>query len=96
MATLLKCPHCGWTYDPEDAANKYRDFVYELVPTHDFPPPFRAVCPGTNQHPRNAETDLRLLWKDLEPEHPGRRCETCQSLMCHTRLAGWVCPRGCR
>lgn len=26
---------------------------------------------------------------------PGRRCQKCQSLMMHTRLAGWQCPRGC-
>lgn len=32
------------------------------------------------------------LLRDLQT---GKRCEVCDSLMIHTRLRGYQCPRGC-
>lgn len=54
--TMFKCPHCGKEF--KQSACK------PLVPYHDYPPGCRAVCPGSKQDPRNAETDMRPLWKD--------------------------------
>lgn len=65
MASELMCPHCGWKYDPADKRWGTKQLPHELVPTHDFPRMCRAVCPGSQQHPRNPETDRRPLWKDL-------------------------------
>lgn len=62
-----KCPHCGWEYRPADAKWATQR-PWEAVPTHDFPELCRAVCPGSEQHPRNAASDHRPLWKDLPPE----------------------------
>jgi hypothetical protein len=66
MATL-QCPHCGWKYDP--ALRWGKQTPYELVPTHDFPV-FPEICPGSQQHPRNPESDKRPFWKDLPIEEP--------------------------
>lgn len=55
--TEYMCPHCGEIFV---ALNSSR-----LIPTHDFPRPFRAVCPGSGQNPRNPLSDSRPLWKDL-------------------------------
>lgn len=52
----MKCPHCGKQFWP--AA-----LVGSLIPTHDYPPPCRAVCPGSQQVPRHI-SDRRPLWKD--------------------------------
>lgn len=54
--SIMKCPHCGREYSSR--ARK------PLIPTHDYPPTCRSVCPGSGQTPRNAETDFRPLWKD--------------------------------
>jgi hypothetical protein len=52
----MMCPHCGWTYDPSINGEGY-----SLVPNHWF----KAVdCPGQGQHPRNAESDKRPLWRE--------------------------------
>lgn len=59
--SVFMCPHCGWTYQPDGDG-------WSLVPTHDFPKPARAVCPGSQQTPRNAQTDRRPLWKDEKAE----------------------------
>lgn len=59
------CPHCGWQYDPAEWSKKLKpgtESPHELVPYHDECPPFRAVCPGSKQHPRNPEADARPLW----------------------------------
>lgn len=64
---LYKCPHCGFEYRPADA-HWASQHPWDAVPTHDFPKPCRAVCPGSGQHPRNAASDRRPLWKDLPPE----------------------------
>jgi hypothetical protein len=37
-----------------------------------------------------------LIRDKQSPELDGRRCPKCQSLMTHTRLAGYRCPRGCQ
>lgn len=60
--TMLKCPHCGWTFRADDSM--YQQTL--LVPYHDWPRPLRQVCPGAKQTPRNAESDHRPLWKDEE------------------------------
>jgi hypothetical protein len=57
-----KCPHCGEVFP----ANRCRD---SLIPTHDFPRPCRAVCPGSRQTPRGM-ADRRPLWKD-DPDLSG-------------------------
>jgi hypothetical protein len=54
------CPHCGEVFK--------RHGFSSLIPTHDFPKPCRAVCPGSGQNPRNSLTDNRPLWKDLTEE----------------------------
>ena len=61
------CPHCGKLFH-------FRDCVYQdvrgLVPTHDFPVPCRAICPGSGQTPRDSH-DRRPLWKDEEHRTEG-------------------------
>ena len=64
--SLLKCPCCGWNYDPDEYASAYAP--RELVPHHAHPYPGGSWCPGSDQHPRNPETDRRPLWKDLPSE----------------------------
>ena len=54
------CPHCGWKFPASRAQGG-------LVPTHDYPPPCRSVCPGSKQAPRNPLSDRRPLWKDETP-----------------------------
>ncbi len=44
------CPHCG-----EDV----RLIDGHLTATHDYPKPFRVICPGSGQIPRCAESDNR-------------------------------------
>jgi hypothetical protein len=58
--TQLKCPHCGKHFSQEECK--------PLTPTHNWPKITRQVCPGSQQQPRNAETDHRPLWKDLPKE----------------------------
>lgn len=60
----FKCPHCGWEYDPQAKKWSAQQRASELVPTHDYPPPCRAVCPGSGQARRDL-TDDSPLWKDL-------------------------------
>lgn len=73
MASELMCPHCGWCYDPQKYAKPGDDGrSFALVPGHDFGKgdgvyPFS--CPGSEQCPRNPETDRRPLWKDLPVGH---------------------------
>jgi len=58
--TPYKCPWCGWTYDPKTEG-------YGLVPLHSADDQ-TMNCPGSEQNPRNAETDRRPLWRDLPEE----------------------------
>jgi hypothetical protein len=52
------CPHCGKIVTVKDG----------LTPYHNWPVPTRAVCPGSKQNPRCAESDKRPLWNgDLNP-----------------------------
>lgn len=54
------CPHCGWTY-PSCIA--YDNDGVGLVPVHsDASTNYR--CDGSEQAPRNPESDRRPLWKD--------------------------------
>lgn len=59
---MKMCPHCGWTFDPADYIRLEPD-AHERVPTHDFPRPGRAICPGTHRYPWGP-TDPRPLGKD--------------------------------
>jgi len=81
MASELMCPHCGWKYDPQwfsEPGDDGRPFA--LVPTHaamsvaeinrDFSKAVFGPCPGSEQHPRNPESDRRPLWKDLPAKEP--------------------------
>lgn len=47
-----ECPHCGQEF------KKLNDGV---IPTHDWPPPCRAVCPGSGERPRKKDSPL---WMD--------------------------------
>lgn len=53
------CPHCGEIVRVERSLTVY----------HDWPKPFRQVCPGSLQNPRCAESDGRVLWNG----QPNRR-----------------------
>lgn len=53
------CPHCGEIVQIKDTLTVY----------HDWPKPCRAVCPGSKQNPRCAESDGRLLWNGKENPH---------------------------
>lgn len=48
-----QCPHCG---------QEFKGLKDGKIPTHDFPPPCRAVCPGSKEEPR--QHDDTPLWKD--------------------------------
>jgi len=48
------CPHCGEVFEGWPNGG--------LIPFHDYPKPGRAVCPGSQQNPRNPESDGRPLW----------------------------------
>ena len=60
MKSLKMCPHCGRTFLPRKCK--------PLVPKHEWLPNYYATesvaCPGSEQHPRNADSDKRPLWKD--------------------------------
>ncbi len=62
MQSNLMCPHCGELFPQSQLVGG------RLIPTHDYPRPCRSVCPGTEQNPRNPETDHRTLWKNLPKE----------------------------
>lgn len=51
---MLKCPHCGWQYDPKKWSKLVGKNAWSTVPTHDETPPFRAVCPGSGQTPKKS------------------------------------------
>lgn len=55
QTVIYQCPHCGEQFPAEQCDG--------LIPTHDFPRPCRAVCPGSGQTPRSVH-DRRPLWKD--------------------------------
>ncbi len=54
-----KCPHCGELFGMLKGG---------MIPTHDFPRPCRAVCPGAGNYPRDPD-DERPLWKDSPAQH---------------------------
>lgn len=58
--SLYRCPFCGGCYDPATVPDGYL-----LVPLHDYA---GAVCLGSEQHPRNALSDRRPLWRELASE----------------------------
>lgn len=58
---MSMCPHCGRLFTQLVKGR--------LIPTHDHPPPCRAVCPGSGQNPRNSETDRRPLWSGQSNPH---------------------------
>lgn len=63
------CPHCG----------KLFGHCTGLIPTHDYPVPCRAVCPGSQQTPRNPLSDMRPLWKDEKKDGNGTQADNGRS-----------------
>ena len=61
MANKMKCPNCGELLEPVLKRG------VPVVPTHDFPRPCRAVCPGSGQLPREP-SDASPLWKDMSDD----------------------------
>ncbi len=61
----LMCPHCGRRFSQRQRVNG-------LVPKHELTRGeyYQIWCPGSEQNPRNAETDKRVLWKDLPINQP--------------------------
>lgn len=66
------CPFCGWCFNALLAHDN--PFGSGLVPKHDYAmmgldgtskEPWKE-CPGSNQNPRNSESDKRPLWKDQQ------------------------------
>lgn len=53
------CPHCGEIVTLKDG----------LTPYHDWPKPFRQVCPGSKKISRSPESDHRLLWSGKPNPH---------------------------
>ena len=78
--SMMKCPYCGREYSQRACK--------PLVPDHGFIVKAASqmsvealesgaseeyqACPGSGQFPRNAETDMRPLWKDdgIGPPYP--------------------------
>ena len=58
----LKCPHCGALYDCEPETNMHT----ARVPTHDFPIPTRAVCPGSGRTPFFAQMKSTIENRDAK------------------------------
>jgi len=65
---IMKCPHCGREYSQQACR--------PLIPGHTIEikeeqPTMTVIsgkrCPGSGQTPRNAESDMRPLWKDENP-----------------------------
>lgn len=54
--TTYMCPHCGREYSPRACRG-------QLIPNHTWGK-MRAICPGSMQTPRNAQTDRRPLWSE--------------------------------
>ncbi len=63
MTTQYMCPSCGMKYTPEGES-------YRLVPKHNLLTAqgerikSAGECPGSEQCPRNAESDKRPLWSE--------------------------------
>jgi rubredoxin len=57
--TKMKCPHCGWEYNPELWTNGFT-----VVPDHETEEDQWADCLGSQQCPLNAEAYRRPLRKD--------------------------------
>ena len=64
MSDECMCPHCGKVFKINDCLKVRGDVEEFVVPTHDWPPPCRAVCPGSGQEPRMV-SDSRPLGKDM-------------------------------
>ena len=53
---LYMCPYCG------EISGRLK---FSLIRIHHFPLLSGEKCPGSEQIPRNPESDRRPLWKDL-------------------------------
>jgi len=61
--SIMKCPHCGRHYSSQAC----RPFIpiHNIDWHHPVTGEVRtSMCPGAKQHPRNAASDLRPLWRD--------------------------------
>jgi len=71
MASELMCPHCGWKYDPDvTLASSVGISGWELVPPHAYPATGIAgrLCLGSEQQPRNPETETETEPTDMRKE----------------------------
>jgi len=81
--SIMKCPHCGREYSQRACR--------PLVPVHKIKQYNSHTCdkrleqcPGSGQVPRNAETDMRPLWKDeladptMQPDYVNPIKGTCK------------------
>lgn len=59
MTTKMMCPHCGEMVGTRN----------HLTVPHPLETDQRAVCPGSGQVPRNAESDRRVLWNGEPNPH---------------------------
>ncbi len=57
--SMSMCPHCGRRVPSTELIGG------RLVPIHAYG---LLYCPGSEQNPRNPETDKRPLWKDEKKE----------------------------
>ena len=55
----VMCPHCGKLFERNSGLIPVHTSLYELLPR-------ATVCPGSEQYPRNPESDQRPLWKDAD------------------------------
>ncbi len=60
----LSCPWCGWRFPAGRKAETGLVPVHMLLPEESGRLAAVEECPGSNQNPRNPESDLRPLWKD--------------------------------
>lgn len=57
----LICPHCGTFVNIKNSLTDFHyEHPYEIV---------KIVCPGSQQNPRYAYSDARLLWNGKPNKH---------------------------
>lgn len=79
LKTVEMCPHCGELVTCGNDG---------LTPYHDYPKPARAICPGSQQIPRNAISDRRALWNGQPNPHAVRADVTPEQIV-EQRAKGW-------
>lgn len=73
MKSEYMCPYCGWKFDvrenlvPSHVLTVYHPSEMSAAALESGASEESIDCPGSGQYPRNALSDRRPLWKDLEP-----------------------------